>query len=215
MKTEDLRKRLRKDRPMRTISLRMPEDVAQDLKRIARRLGLSGYLPLLRAYVGQGLGGDLARFEGTDNPASASTHERAGNPRPVRRRQPVHPGEILREDVLPGLHLSVAEAARQLRVTRQRLDRILSGRSAVTAEMALRLGRFCSNGPDLWLGMQRAHDLWHARERLGAELDQIPELHGTQAGDERARDTDYVSQALRYAAGLAEEQVIPAEPIAS
>jgi plasmid maintenance system antidote protein VapI len=77
-----------------------------------------------------------------------------------------------------------------VRVTRQRLDRILSGRSAVTPEMALRLGRFCGNGPDLWLGMQQAHDLWLARERLGAELDQIPELHGTQAGDERARDTD-------------------------
>jgi addiction module HigA family antidote len=45
-------------------------------------------------------------------------------PRPVRRRQPTHPGEILREDVLPALRLSVAEAARQLRVTRQTLHRI-------------------------------------------------------------------------------------------
>lgn len=96
-------------------------------------------------------------------------------PRPVRRRQPTHPGEILREDVLPALRLSVSEAARQLRVTRQTLHRILSGRSAVTPEMALRLGRFCGNGPDLWLRMQQAHDLWRAREELRAELDQIPE----------------------------------------
>jgi antitoxin HigA-1 len=95
--------------------------------------------------------------------------------RPVRRRQPTHPGELLREDVLPALRLSVSETARQLRVTRQTLHRILSGRSAVTPEMALRLGRFCGNGPDLWLRMQQAHDLWRAREELRAELEQIPE----------------------------------------
>lgn len=65
MKTSDLRKRLRKDRPMTTISLRMPEDVVDDLKRVAPRLGFSGYQPLLRAYVGQGLRRDLERLEGT------------------------------------------------------------------------------------------------------------------------------------------------------
>jgi len=122
--------------------------------------------------------------------ASASTHERAGEPRPVRRRPPTHPGEILREDGLPALRLSVAEAARQLRVTRQRLHRVLAGRAPVTAEMALRLGRFCGNGPDLWLRMQQAHDLWHARERLGAELEAIPEHRGAQEEEDRAGDTD-------------------------
>lgn len=65
MKTNDLRKRLRKDRPMTTISIRMPDDVVDDLKRIAPLLGFSGYQPLLRAYVGQGLRQDLARLEGT------------------------------------------------------------------------------------------------------------------------------------------------------
>jgi predicted transcriptional regulator len=58
--TGGLKKRLRKDRPMTTVSLRMPEDVVQDLERIAPRLGFSGYVPLLRAYVGQGLRRDLA-----------------------------------------------------------------------------------------------------------------------------------------------------------
>jgi addiction module HigA family antidote len=76
--------------------------------------------------------------------------------------------------MLPELGLSAAKAARQLRVSRPRLHRILSGRSAVTSELALRLGRFCGNGPDLWLRMQQAHDLWRARERLGAELETIP-----------------------------------------
>ncbi|MGH7340785.1 MAG: HigA family addiction module antitoxin [Candidatus Rokuibacteriota bacterium] len=95
-------------------------------------------------------------------------------PRPTRRRPPTHPGEILRADVLPALNLSVAEAARQLRVTRQTLHRVLSGRSGVSAEMAMRLGKFCGNGPGLWLRMQQAHDLWHAEQRLREELDKIP-----------------------------------------
>ena len=96
---------------------------------------------------------------------------------PVRsepRMPPTHPGAILREDVLPALGLSVSEAARQLRVSRQTLHRILAGTMAVTPEMALRLGRFCGNGPDLWLAMQSAHDLWHARRRLGGKLNEIP-----------------------------------------
>lgn len=93
---------------------------------------------------------------------------------PKRRRPPTHPGEILREDVLPALNLSVAEAARQLRVSRQTLHRVLSGRSGVSAEMAVRLGKFCGNGPGLWLRMQQAYDLWHAEQRLRAELERIP-----------------------------------------
>jgi addiction module HigA family antidote len=81
---------------------------------------------------------------------------------------------ILREDVLPSLGLSVSEAARQLRVSRQTLHRILAGTSAVSPEMAVRLGRFCGNGAGLWLRMQEAFDLWHAERRLAKELDKIP-----------------------------------------
>ncbi len=92
----------------------------------------------------------------------------------TRRRPPTHPGEILREDVLPALNLSITEAARQLRVTRQTLHRVLSGRSGISAEMAVRLGKFCGNGPGLWLRMQQAHDLWHAEQRLREELEKIP-----------------------------------------
>jgi hypothetical protein len=64
MKTSKLKKRLKKDRPMITISLRFPEDVIDDLKRIAPLLGFSGYQPLIRAYVGQGMRVDLERLEG-------------------------------------------------------------------------------------------------------------------------------------------------------
>ncbi|HEV7518387.1 MAG TPA: HigA family addiction module antitoxin [Thermoanaerobaculia bacterium] len=93
------------------------------------------------------------------------------------RRPPTHPGEVLREDVLPTLHLSVSEAARQLRVTRQTLHRVLAGRAGVSPEMAVRLGKFCGNGPGIWLRMQQAFDLWHAEKRLCHELEKIP-AHG-------------------------------------
>ena len=94
-----------------------------------------------------------------------------------RHRLPTHPGQVLREDVLPALGLSVSEAARQLRVSRQTLHRILAGTSAVTPEMAVRLGKFCGNGPGLWLRMQEAHDLWYAERRLVKELEKIPAHH--------------------------------------
>jgi addiction module HigA family antidote len=92
----------------------------------------------------------------------------------ISARRPTHPGEILRDIVLPDLGLSVSEAARQLGVSRQTLHSIMSGKSAVTAEMALRFGRFCGNGPGLWMRMQQAFDLWEAQSQLNGELDRIP-----------------------------------------
>jgi len=64
MKIEALKKRLDKNRPMTTVTIRIPEDVIEDLKRIAPLLGFSGYQPLVRAYIGQGLRSDLERLEG-------------------------------------------------------------------------------------------------------------------------------------------------------
>ncbi|MGN7613145.1 hypothetical protein ACQZV8_13800 [Magnetococcales bacterium HHB-1] len=63
MNLDKLRKRLRKDRPMKTISLRMPEDVVEDLKGMAPLLGFSGYQPLMRHYIGQGMRVDLEKLE--------------------------------------------------------------------------------------------------------------------------------------------------------
>jgi len=65
MKSNELKKRLQKDRSMIPVSIRMPEDVVDDLKRIAPQLGFTGYQPLIRAYVGQALRTDLARLENT------------------------------------------------------------------------------------------------------------------------------------------------------
>jgi predicted transcriptional regulator len=63
MSIEQLKKRLDRNRPMTSVTIRMPEDVVEDLKRIAPILGFSGYQPLIRAYVGQGLRQDLDRLE--------------------------------------------------------------------------------------------------------------------------------------------------------
>jgi antitoxin HigA-1 len=93
--------------------------------------------------------------------------------RPLRRA-PTHPGVMLRDDILPALGLSVTEVARDLRVSRQTLHRVLAGQAAITPDMAVRLGKFCGNGPDLWLRMQQAYDLWHAEQRLARELRHIP-----------------------------------------
>jgi addiction module HigA family antidote len=92
--------------------------------------------------------------------------------RPLRR-PPIHPGEVVREEVLPALGLSVSEAARRLGVSRQQLRRVLACTHPITTEMALRLGRLAGNGPGLWLRMQQAYDLWYAEQRLHDELTRI------------------------------------------
>ena len=92
--------------------------------------------------------------------------------RPLKR-PPVHPGEIMREDVLPALGLSVSEAARRMGVSRQQLHRILACTHPITTEMALRIGKFAGNGPGLWLRMQQAYDLWHIEQQMHDELSKI------------------------------------------
>ena len=89
------------------------------------------------------------------------------------RTSPTHPGKILGGTVLPALGMSVAAAARAIGVSRQSLHAVIAGTAAVTPAMALRLGKFCGNGPQLWLSMQQAHDLWHAERELKKTLDAI------------------------------------------
>lgn len=91
-------------------------------------------------------------------------------------RPPTHPGEVLREDVLPALKLSVSAAARTLGISRQTLHAILKGRSGITPEMAARIGKMCGNGPRIWLDVQNEYDLWHAERRIAEELKRIPKL---------------------------------------
>ena len=92
----------------------------------------------------------------------------------TRKRAPSHPGTLLREVVLPAMRVSVAGAAREMGVSRQQLYKILAEERAVTAEMAVRLGTYCGNGPELWINMQSAFDLWHAQRALEGVLENIP-----------------------------------------
>jgi len=85
-------------------------------------------------------------------------------------REPIAPAQSCADDVLPALGLSIVTAAEALKVSRQTLHRILAGKAAVTPEMALRLGKFCGNGPDIWLRLQDTYDLWHARRAIAGEL---------------------------------------------
>ena len=78
---------------------------------------------------------------------------------------PTHPGLIIRDDVLPKLQVSVNEAAEQLGVSCVTLSQVINGRSAITAEMALRVGKWVGNGPDIWLRMQGQYDLWQAKKK--------------------------------------------------
>ena len=95
----------------------------------------------------------------------------------MRKREPTHPGAILREDVLPSLPgMSASAFARRLGVSRQTLRALLSESSGVSAEMALRLGTLLGNGAQLWLDMQTKFDLWQAEAKLHDELGQMKRL---------------------------------------
>ncbi len=78
MKMAALNKRLDRSRPMNSVTIRIPEDVIEDLKKVAPLLGFSGYQPLIRAYIGQGLRVDLERFESETVSASIASLKRRG-----------------------------------------------------------------------------------------------------------------------------------------
>lgn len=76
-----------------------------------------------------------------------------------RRLPPVHPGEILREDLMLPLELSINRLARDLRVPVTRMSEIVNGRRSITADTALRLARYFGTTPEFWINLQGAYDL--------------------------------------------------------
>jgi addiction module HigA family antidote len=95
---------------------------------------------------------------------------------PKRGLPPMHPGELLRDEILPALARPKTEVAKLLGVSRQTLYDILDEKQPVTPIMALRLGKLCGNGPDLWLNLQKRYDLERAEQELGEKIDAIPTL---------------------------------------
>jgi antitoxin HigA-1 len=96
----------------------------------------------------------------------------------TRMHNPSHPGDTLREDVLPALGLTVTAAATQLGVTRAALSRVLNGRAGISPQMALRLEGWLGvkNGgrAELWISQQAAYDLWQARKAGAPKVKRAP-----------------------------------------
>jgi addiction module HigA family antidote len=95
----------------------------------------------------------------------------------LNETNPIHPGAVLREHVLPKLSgITKSEFAKMLGVSRQTLYAFLDERTRVSVEMALRLGTLVGNGPNYWLDMQSKFDMWQAQVKLHDELKKIKTL---------------------------------------
>jgi len=90
---------------------------------------------------------------------------------------PMHPGELICEDILPVLGVSKTAVARSVGISRQTLYDILNERQPITAEMAVRFGKLFGNGPHLWLNLQRNYDLAMAEKVV--DVSAIPTLEAT------------------------------------
>jgi addiction module HigA family antidote len=78
------------------------------------------------------------------------------------KRQPTHPGKIIKEDYLLPLSLTIKDMASNLGISRKTLSKIINERGSITPDMALRLSRAFETTPDLWMNLQKNYDLWHA-----------------------------------------------------
>jgi len=94
-----------------------------------------------------------------------------------RMFNPPHPGELLKEDVLPGLGMTVTEAANQLGITRVAFSRIINGRAGISSDMALRLAAWLDTTPESWLNMQVAYDLWQAEQKPRPKIQPVQVAH--------------------------------------
>lgn len=81
-----------------------------------------------------------------------------------KMHNPPHPGETLKEDVLPALGLTVTEVAEQLGVARVTLSRMINGHAAISADMGIRLAQWLGGSAEIWLRLQLQYDLWHAEK---------------------------------------------------
>lgn len=88
-------------------------------------------------------------------------------------RTPIHPGIILGEE-LTEINITAAELARQLKIPANRITQIIAGRRNITADTALRLGKWFGTSATFWLNLQKSYDLRLAQKEIGNELKNIP-----------------------------------------
>jgi len=112
--------------------------------------------------------------------SSIATAERSENARTIA---PVHPGVLLREDFLEPLGLTAYGLAKACHVPRTRIERILREETAVSAETALRLGRYFGTSPQFWMNVQARYEVETAREQIGDELESIVPRQSLQAAE--------------------------------
>lgn len=86
--------------------------------------------------------------------------------------EPIHPGEILREEFLNPMKISINRLARDIMVPPGRISEIVNGKRGITADTALRLARFFATSPEIWLGLQADYDLRVAKRTIGKEIEQ-------------------------------------------
>ncbi len=91
----------------------------------------------------------------------------------TRMHNPPHPGEVLQDTVLAKGRISVTEFARRLSVSRVALSRVVNGRAAISADMALRLAAALGGSAESWLQMQSAYDLWQASKKPRPKVEPI------------------------------------------
>ncbi|HVS27563.1 MAG TPA: HigA family addiction module antitoxin [Burkholderiales bacterium] len=94
----------------------------------------------------------------------------------TRMHKPAHPGEVLKDGVFENAKVSVTDAARALGVTRVSLSRVLNGKAGVSAQMAVRLGKWLGTGSEVWINMQAQYDLWRAEQALKRQVVKITPL---------------------------------------
>ena len=90
--------------------------------------------------------------------------------KPSKRLDPIHPGEILLEDFMKPLGISMNQLARDLDVPPYRISAIVNGARSITADTAMRLGTYFHVSPETWLGLQIDYDLRLIRQRDGEQI---------------------------------------------
>lgn len=89
----------------------------------------------------------------------------------AKKLEPIHPGEILLEEFMKPLELSINRLAREIMVPPGRISEIVNGKRNISADTALRLGKYFSVTPNVWLGLQNEFDLRKAKLSIGKELE--------------------------------------------